>query len=951
MTRVISSFRRVRLAIAPASALLCLLLFTGAAQANWTPDGVLVYAGTTTQIYPTVCTDFAGGAIVVWRDYDFPTQPYDQLYAQRLDAAGNPLWGPNGVRVAASTGDQRVPSILALPGGGAMIAWEEDRNGNWDIYAQRLTAAGTVAAGWPATGLRVSPYPNHELDPFLVTDSYDGGIVVWDMIYSTTDWDVRAARVLGSGAVDTTWPNSGIVQVTGALTLARYPCAVTDDAGGFYVAWQDSNAMTAEADVYASHVSATGQPVFGWGANGNAICAAAGWQGHPRLVKDDAAGAIAGWRDARYDPDGDIWATRLGEFGAELWGVGGIPVCIADYVQGDDWRPAAVLDVHGGAIFAWPDERDRFGTSYDVYAQRVDAAGNRLWDSTGVRLCDAPGVQYRVALCSDGLGGALAVWEDQRVDKDIYGQHVTLDGRRAWPRAGLPFCAATGSQRWPEVVDNGVWGAIAVWDDSRSGTSTDVYAGQIDGFSNLVAVNAPGGWDAPAVPRNQPGAGPGNVHVTPVLDGNTNDTWLSYQTDLFGPNPVPEFYTDCLVDDSFGYVTVFPEGWVPQWWMGYDLGPLEVRGGRHTVSLFADSWDVVPEAEAGESDNFWQQQWVWSPLGLTRNVPLERTLPPPWGNLGYPNSDGMLFARTSLDKAWLVSVAARASGDDYDLYVYDDYSNSSAGFSNYVGGSAYGLNNTDFVVGNFAGTPAAVFPAVVCFDPAGGGYNYYANATDALGRESGAMPSRWEHVVMPTGQAADVYEAYLVRGTQYYFTAYKETGDSDLEVDVFPATAGGIWGRGGAAAVSAPTDPGVVQAVYTPPASGWCPVVVCQSTGDYVVFGVTYTLVWDTRPPVDVPDAPAESFALAFRGAAPNPMRDATQLEFTLSRPGPVRLEIFDLRGRCLRQLTATDLDAGRHAVSWDGRTDAGASVPAGVCWARLTAEGQEIVRRIAVVR
>jgi hypothetical protein len=213
------------------------------------------------------------------------------------------------------------------------------------------------------------------------------------------------------------------------------------------------------------------------------------------------------------------------------------------------------------------------------------------------------------------------------------------------------------------------------------------------------------------------------------------------------------------------------------------------------------------------------------------------------------------------------------------------------------------------------------------------------------------MPSRWEHVVMPSGQAADVYEAFLVGGTQYYFTAYKEAGDSDLEVDVFPATAGGVWGRSQAAAVAAPTGPGVVQAVYTPPVSGWCPVVVCQSTGDYVVLGVTYTLVWDTRPPVDVPDAPVERFELAFGGATPNPMRGATALEFTLSRCGAVRLEIFDLRGRCLRQLVDANLDAGRHAVSWDGRTHTGTSAPAGVCWARLSAEGQEIVRRITVVR
>lgn len=948
MTRVIRNSRRPRLAVRLAAAALLALVLPGAALANWATDGVAVYTGANNQIFPVVCADAAGGAIVVWRSYSFGSN--QQLYAQRLDATGAPQWAAGGVRLAASSGEQQVPSILALPGGGAMIVWEEDRNGDFDIYAQRLTGAGAIVSGWPATGLRVSPYTNHEADPFLVSDGADGGVVTWDMMYSTTDWDIYAAHVLGSGSLDLNWSASGVVGVSLATTLSSYPCAVADGGGGVYIAWQDSNTVAGEANVYGSHLLSSGQRMSGWDVHGNPICAATGWQGHPKLVADDDGGVIAVWRDARYDADGDIWASRLGPLGAEIWGVGGIPVSIADYVQGDNWRPGAVSDGLDGAIFAWPDQRNALTTSYDIYAQHVDGAGTRLWDSTGVRLCNATGVQYRVSLCSDGGPGAVAVWEDQRTGVDIYGQHVTADGRLAWPQGGLAFCTATGTQRWPELVADWTGGAIAVWDDARTtGNGSDIYAGQATGYSNLVAVAAPPGWDAPAVPRNQTGAGPGDVHVTPVLDGNTNDTWLSYQTDVAGPNPAPEFYTECLVDGSFGWTTVFADAFTPQWWMGYDIGPLEVRGGRHTVSLFADCRDVM--AEANETDNFWQQQWVWSPQVLTRNAPQERELPPAWGELGYPNSDGMQFARTHLDKAWLVSVAARASGDDYDLYVFDDYSGSTAGFTHFVGGSSYGLNLTDFVVGNFAGTPATVYPAAVCYEPAGGGHHFYACATDSWGRESGAMPSRWEHVVMPSGQAADVYEAFLVGGTQYYFTAYKEAGDSDLEVDVFPATAGGVWGRSQAAAVAAPTGPGVVQAVYTPPVSGWCPVVVCQSTGDYVVLGVTYTLVWDTRPPVDVPDAPVERFELAFGGATPNPMRGATALEFTLSRCGAVRLEIFDLRGRCLRQLVDANLDAGRHAVSWDGRTHTGTSAPAGVCWARLSAEGQEIVRRITVVR
>ena len=62
--------------------------------------------------------------------------------------------------------------------------------------------------------------------------------------------------------------------------------------------------------------------------------------------------------------------------------------------------------------------------------------------------------------------------------------------------------------------------------------------------------------------------------------------------------------------------------------------------------------------------------------------------------------------------------------------------------------------------------------------------------------------------------------------------------------------------------------------------------------------------------------------------------------------PGPVRAQVFDVRGRCVRTLIDGDWPAGRQIIALDGRDDRGAMLPAGVYYYRVrTAEGSQTGR------
>jgi flagellar hook assembly protein FlgD len=85
---------------------------------------------------------------------------------------------------------------------------------------------------------------------------------------------------------------------------------------------------------------------------------------------------------------------------------------------------------------------------------------------------------------------------------------------------------------------------------------------------------------------------------------------------------------------------------------------------------------------------------------------------------------------------------------------------------------------------------------------------------------------------------------------------------------------------------------------------------------------------------------------------SPNPVSTTTRLTFALSTSTAVRLELYDLTGRLVRRIVdGVVFPAGPHALTWDGRTDAGTAARSGLYLARLSAGGAESTTRIVLER
>lgn len=113
-----------------------------------------------------------------------------------------------------------------------------------------------------------------------------------------------------------------------------------------------------------------------------------------------------------------------------------------------------------------------------------------------------------------------------------------------------------------------------------------------------------------------------------------------------------------------------------------------------------------------------------------------------------------------------------------------------------------------------------------------------------------------------------------------------------------------------------------------------------------------YAGFWGLIRKLILSDAPApEALLYQLFQNAPNPFNPATVIEFMVAEAGPVRLEIYDLRGTHVRTLVAEDLPVGLHQVSWDGRDDAGRGVASGVYCYRLRAGRFGAVRKMMLLK
>ncbi|HEY3216539.1 MAG TPA: T9SS type A sorting domain-containing protein [Candidatus Eisenbacteria bacterium] len=145
--------------------------------------------------FSSAISDGNGGVFVAWTDFRKGRESDGgDVYVQRLLPDGRLAagWPADGLVVCDCQGAQTQPYLAADGEGGLFVAWQDERGIDSDIYAQHVTASGTVPESWPANGLAICTIPGAQEAPAIAAGPPDGAFVTW------ADRRAGAANVYGA---------------------------------------------------------------------------------------------------------------------------------------------------------------------------------------------------------------------------------------------------------------------------------------------------------------------------------------------------------------------------------------------------------------------------------------------------------------------------------------------------------------------------------------------------------------------------------------------------------------------------------------------------------------------------------------------------------------------------------------------------------------------------------
>ncbi|MHA1385715.1 MAG: hypothetical protein ACTSR3_18340, partial [Candidatus Helarchaeota archaeon] len=222
--------------------------FDSSGNMLWAPNGTPICTELDTMISieaPSIVSDNSGGAIIIWDDSRTGAILY--VYAQKINSSGNIQWTANGTRVSGSAGHAKRPELCSDGLGGAIITWDDSRGSSSDIYVQYINSSGNLQ--WGTSGLAVCTATDHQIRPEICSDGMGGAIIAWEDLRGP-NYDIYVQWVNSTGNIK--WEPNGSAVCT-ASSDQKYLTIDSDGQGGAIIVWPDYRSGS-DSDIYAQKV-------------------------------------------------------------------------------------------------------------------------------------------------------------------------------------------------------------------------------------------------------------------------------------------------------------------------------------------------------------------------------------------------------------------------------------------------------------------------------------------------------------------------------------------------------------------------------------------------------------------------------------------------------------------------------------------------------------------------
>ena len=807
---------------------------------------------------------------------------------------------------------------------------------------------------------------------------------------------VLLVLMLASSAARAEWSTDPYVNnpVDVQAQDAEYADSVPDGSGGLLVFYKQSPDGVGPADVLAQRIDSDGNLVWGAPVMVRDIVDPEFLPFGFRTISDGAGGAFVAM--SFYDGNNArIGVQHVTSNGTLAWDPAGVsPVTLTGFNM---LHPALVLDGAGGIMIAWEDYYSEASSGVDIYAQRIDAAGNLLWDPVGAHVCSAPSYQSTIHMVRDGEGGCFVTWNDGRDAPSFpvqFGQRLRPDGSAGWAFNGLQLETENVGAQYPKLAAGGPAGGFlmafvtdlgavrqislaryaadgsADWEmfpapalgisqyntsiiaDGQGGAFVAVEDGRnpaVGGIQLYLQAVSPSGvakWAPAGVAAGLMNGGQFNTHMTPDGTGGVVAIWEDRRaaggdsSDLYGQrisNNGARMWGDAAIPVGAG--------------VGSDTGH-----SVHPDGQGGAFFSFRGERNAGQFDVFAQRVGYHGKLGDAR--------PRITAVTDYPRDQG---GAVLLD--WDPSYLDDLSHLEIERYtVWSRYGGvgksavpDAPALAAQVEQLAKATGLDPQVIGSQLKAGWTMVDQVAAFQR-----DAYTAFASTHADSSGAGTPMTEFQVLAHGAGAIYWESNIVGG--YSVDNLAPGAPSGLAASYQNANGILEWS---ANAVAVPDLAG--YRIYRSDVPGFVPgpasfvaATTDTSYADVNLAAGSWHYLVTAADHADNESAPSnqaslqtavsgvgDQVPLAFRvrGASPNPFNPTTSIGFSLRAGGQVSIGIFDTRGRLVRRLVDETMGAGSHEATWDGRDDQGRNLPSGVYLARIRSNGEQGVAKMILAK
>ena len=396
--------------------------FSGIAQ--WANNGILI-SDKTQNTWITewdLGVDNNGNCVIAFNDV---RDGNANIYAYSISPSGSFRWGADGIQLTSDPQDEYVPSISVTSSNNAIVAWSRPTSSESEIVMQKITPSGTLA--WGSAGITFQSGSQSYTGARVLGvdgDNYIMGFYKETGNFPALTRHIYVQKFNGSG--NTIWTSDVLVSNANGISAFTNFTIASDNSNGIILAWMDDR--NGDNNINASVQRVLSDGSITWPSNGSScMTSTSNSNQNPQLLGVNGNNeTLVSWSKKNSgQTQTAIAGQKFSDTGALLWGNDGIEfIAMSSDVSG----------VVGGSIFSGTSALivyDEWVSGSSIYSHikgiGVDDAGSIIWSPASTLMAGRTTEKVHIVNSDMHNDMLIAVWEEGS-SSDIYMQNIYTDG-------------------------------------------------------------------------------------------------------------------------------------------------------------------------------------------------------------------------------------------------------------------------------------------------------------------------------------------------------------------------------------------------------------------------------------------------------------------------------------------------------------------------------------------